>query len=416
MNNTAEQIEDFLTVPSNKTNRLGLTFSSIEELKLWLNQEVESWQWINDISAVKNAFINTNNLQYTPLMEARRHLLQTKEMQDANSINTMKQQVQGHLNQWLNHNFAITSDSPEGKFIFKIRQNESPDEAAYVLQSFMEEYNEGLKIQRITQWNYHQLTSALRVILYRLNIVESAEANFSTLLEISNKIANIHREAVRRNLELTNLLESANTTLQATTNNFETSLNQTKISFEEALKDLEQAYHDKLETNEKAFKERMSLEAPVTYWSKRSFNSNVLTIIFGFLSSVMVILTLCFCYNMSTNTATVFNFISSLDNKFLDSNFIQKIVIGALVVTIVLFLWVIKILVKIMFTNLHSAIDAKERSIMISTYLSLIKSNEDRLPDDAKRIILEALFRPSSVANVKDDNWPHPIIELLNRK
>lgn len=69
-----------------------------------------------------------------------------------------------------------------------------------------------------------------------------------------------------------------------------------------------------------------------------------------------------------------------------------------------MFLWTMRILVRVYMTEHHLAIDAESRASMAQTYLALIK--EGAATDDDRKIVLASLFRPVVDGIVKDDAMP----------
>lgn len=64
--------------------------------------------------------------------------------------------------------------------------------------------------------------------------------------------------------------------------------------------------------------------------------------------------------------------------------------------------WMMKILVKIMLSNYHLAVDANERVIMINTYLVLLEDGKGFKEGDRK-VILDNIFRQTNHGIIKDE-------------
>ncbi|WP_422057802.1 DUF6161 domain-containing protein [Sphingomonas sp.] len=70
-----------------------------------------------------------------------------------------------------------------------------------------------------------------------------------------------------------------------------------------------------------------------------------------------------------------------------------------------LFLWLLRVLVRMLMAEQHLAVDARSRESMAHTYLALLE--QQAVSEDADRaIILAALFRPVTDGLVKDDALP----------
>ena len=66
-------------------------------------------------------------------------------------------------------------------------------------------------------------------------------------------------------------------------------------------------------------------------------------------------------------------------------------------------IWISKIILKIALSNLHLSEEAREKKTMILTYLALIKEGAG-LEDDDRKLILDAIFRPSTNGLIKDES------------
>jgi hypothetical protein len=77
---------------------------------------------------------------------------------------------------------------------------------------------------------------------------------------------------------------------------------------------------------------------------------------------------------------------------------------AATLLFLTMFLWALRIVVRMYMTEHHLAIDAKARATLVETYLSLTK--EGGASDADRAIILASLFRPVTDGMVKEDAMP----------
>jgi hypothetical protein len=56
--------------------------------------------------------------------------------------------------------------------------------------------------------------------------------------------------------------------------------------------------------------------------------------------------------------------------------------------------WVVRILVRLLLSNIHLLTDARERVTMVQTYLALLRRG--KIKDDERMFILQTLFRPET--------------------
>jgi len=85
-----------------------------------------------------------------------------------------------------------------------------------------------------------------------------------------------------------------------------------------------------------------------------------------------------------------------------------------LVIALTMSIWFLRILVRIFLSHMHRQADAHERITLIKTYLALLQEGGEIVPDDRK-IIIQTIFRPSTVGIVKEDAAPASPWEFLSR-
>jgi hypothetical protein len=79
--------------------------------------------------------------------------------------------------------------------------------------------------------------------------------------------------------------------------------------------------------------------------------------------------------------------------------------------------YLLKLAIKLLLSNIHLAADADERVVMIETYTALIRSeaNKASLTPADLALVLAPIFRPSSTGVIKDDGGPLALSEFINR-
>jgi len=87
--------------------------------------------------------------------------------------------------------------------------------------------------------------------------------------------------------------------------------------------------------------------------------------------------------------------------------------IAVLIASALFCVWVVRILVRLLLSNIHLLTDARERVTMVQTYLALMRRG--KLKDDERMFILQTLFRPTPTGIVKDDAVPLTIVEGITK-
>lgn len=174
-----------------------------------------------------------------------------------------------------------------------------------------------------------------------------------------------------------------------------------------------------------AFSEEHKLHAAREYWAnKKSGHFNLAIGLFiAFL--LLIIVTVLFSLNeakekksslvlsaptkviIDKNDSTVLNkAIDKINTKIEIIDYLKYLFLITLVI------WVSRILLKLTFSNLHLKEEAHEKETMILTYLALINDGGG-LENEDRKLILEAIFRPSTNGLIKDESNV-TLVDLIN--
>lgn len=91
--------------------------------------------------------------------------------------------------------------------------------------------------------------------------------------------------------------------------------------------------------------------------------------------------------------------------------------IGLFLIVSTFALWMLRLVVKLLLSNIHLAVDAQERVVMINTFMALIRRprSAEGLKKEDLAIVLAPIFRPSTTGVIKDDGGPTSLGEFLTR-
>lgn len=250
---------------------------------------------------------------------------------------------------------------------------------------------------------YEKLFKNMQEQLHRQ---DKTASDFNNEIEYSKKDINSYLEKTSQNheklkKEQSNILE-----------NFNKILNEKE---KEVLKIKEEA--DNLKT---AFKEGYKLKASRQYWASKKWN-HFWKALFSFSIFIVIIFKLGTLYleKIENDRTTILN--KAPIQMYIDKNvtnlikhpefqryeeklekhqiirYIQYIFLLSLII------WLLRILLKVTFSNLHLQEEAHEKETMILTYLALINEGAG-LNEDDRKLILEAIFRPSTNGLIKDES------------
>jgi len=178
-------------------------------------------------------------------------------------------------------------------------------------------------------------------------------------------------------------------------------LNEEKARAENSLEEKLKNAEERLVAVEKTYDEKLALQSAVTYWGDKAVKHKQWSIFWGLLvlvagaaSSLFLLL----CMKEALHATRV-----------ADAQLWQ---VTQLALVAVFGVWIMRLLVRLLLSNTHLHTDASERRTMMLTYLAMMR--ERQLPDDdSRRLILQALFRPSSTGIIKDDASPPFIAEWI---
>lgn len=244
---------------------------------------------------------------------------------------------------------------------------------------------------------------------------------FSTLLNQQDAIYND-----KYKLELLSLEEKLKSAINEKQENHLTSITETKENFDNFVDTKEKEISTKLwatvdnateeinNTVTAATNAILSAE-PVKYWEERekkhrikaqSYKRGVIATSIAFIST-LIFLTLSVYKN--GETYTILDIPITLPA--------EKFSIALLVISTTAAIWLVRILVKLMMTNLALEIEALERSTMIKTYIA-IDSTKAESAAEIRMLFYTTLFRPSSNSLTDDSTSPEyiRIIEAMLQK
>jgi hypothetical protein len=80
-------------------------------------------------------------------------------------------------------------------------------------------------------------------------------------------------------------------------------------------------------------------------------------------------------------------------------------------------LWMVRLFVKLMLSHIHLHADAREREVMISTFMALVRRQESRegLQKADLALVLAPIFKPSTTGVIKDEGGPVTLGDFIGR-
>lgn len=162
---------------------------------------------------------------------------------------------------------------------------------------------------------------------------------------------------------------------------------------------------DAFKKTEETYKTFMKLKAPAEYWEQKADGHDDRTIIFGLISTLWAAVAggaLFFFIQSIFDKAVGLTTLETANGTIVPLNSSVLLILGAqgLIASTIVF-WVARVLVRLFLSELHLAMDARERTTMVQCYLAL--SEEGEVEESSLHIVLQSLFRPTQDGIVKDD-------------
>lgn len=162
------------------------------------------------------------------------------------------------------------------------------------------------------------------------------------------------------------------------------------------------------ENAKEAVLKNIELKQATTYWEKQGKKYNIRYFIYSAISVIIAIFLISITFYLinctelfkSNLTNTTEQKITETISQVAHSTSFFNYIIFIMFTTIMV--WMMKILVKIMLSNYHLAVDANERVIMINTYLVLLEDGKGFKEGDRK-VILDNIFRQTNHGIITDE-------------
>ncbi|HFU4463129.1 TPA: DUF6161 domain-containing protein [Streptococcus suis] len=239
----------------------------------------------------------------------------------------------------------------------------------------------------------YQFYPALYLLRKNFSNIRENSSDFekNIVAPITRKLEELSANSDEQYREITAFTQTKNDEIQQ---QFDDKVDELK-EFQDSIDNWQEEKQNRLKELEETYNAKLSLEAPEQLWNdravehqKRAQNWTIVLIvatILLILSSAILVLAV---YDYSKNVTKAIPFISE--------SFI-------LITVISFFIYIIRILIKIVMSNHHLATEYKQKAAMTRFYQSLIYSGID-IDKDERLIIINSLFSKVETGLVKTDN------------
>jgi hypothetical protein len=375
--------------PFGRTNLNGSFFQYHEQCNSHLNRAQNEWKTPSE---------QLHRLESLPKQEvADNHTEEIKGYQGQSDKileslkNNLSTTMQRDVISSRNH---ICSHEPEANFVFELAETDAVA-AVFALEYFIKESGNAEEVLRpkghflagLFQRGFDSAPTNHQVAFQKMAETWSRElvdyqGRYEALKSDYESLKNNNRQAGKRWVEKTADM-AAQFTKQLDEN-------------EQELSNLKETYEA-----------HMVLEAPVRYWTtKRRQHAILIKRLRGWLVKSSIVGTI------AIGIAAYF-----LLPEFYPSSQIPWRNLGLFLLLSTFILWGVRLCVKLLLSNIHLEADAREREVMIQTFMAMMRHKESR--EGVKKqdiaLVLAPIFKPSTSGVIKDDASPLTLTDFITR-
>jgi len=403
-------------------------FRNIKEIDNWIREEVQFWNWlqqkpasdfINGFHTISNYFFKYRDIynqeitrkrnEWTNLQSNITSLLakddlsvhETNELdglrgKSEDMIASIKQQIiQLFKNHVLDRKQHLVRITPEAQFVKELSEAE-PIEAIYALDQFLLD-QQGRNDKAL------EINGRVTAYLYERNLNRKLRPD-SRAFKGAIKTWEAELKEYRNDYE----------SLKASYQELVASNTKTDATWVERVQDMETEFSDQIEKNDtelnnlkETYEAHMALSAPTKYWKvKRRSHAKQLSEVKNWLIWVSA-------GSIALMAAAAWFLLpeAGLAGEIPWRN------LGLFVLGSTFCLWFVRLLVKLLLSNIHLKADAEERVVMIQTFMAMMAHEESRegLRKEDIALVLAPIFKPSTTGVIKDDGGPVTLSDFISR-
>jgi len=377
-----------------------LRFFTKEEVTEFVNREWEYWEWLRDL---------TNNRKHPDIDGNDRNSINQVWNIINGPLNNLRQQVtndqmpqaQNTLRELYSVHGVPISTSPAGQFLDQMKDRDlaaagiatgyfytkgpqPPNPTKTAWKAYLDAH---LFTREIDQTGIPEIESLRETQAEWSGQLDQARADKAAFAEDAEGIKST------RDQELAGLLKEKR----------------------EALDTMLADGKEQLENITKTYDQELSLQAPVAYWKKAKFWHGITSACYGLASLASAGFGGWFLFYFGN--LLFFHgklLVEPADGEAAVTASATPAEIALFVVIATFVVWITRILVRLLLSEVHMKSVAGERVVMANTYLSLSREGGN-LQEEDKKLILNALFRPATTGLVKEDGIPAGAYDLLTK-
>ena len=247
---------------------------------------------------------------------------------------------------------------------------------------------------------------ALYLLRKNLSNIKDNISDFETSIvtPISSKLKDISKDADEQFREITSFIEDKHNQIQVQYDEKVSEL----AEFQKSIDDWQKVKQTKIKDLQETYENKLALEAPERLWKKRSKEHQLLAKKWTrFLIHAVIAL----IFALVGLVVVIHSYLNSIQSElpFISESFI-------LISVISFFIYIVRILIKIVMSNHHLATEYKQKAALTRFYQSLTKAGTD-ISKEERLIIINSLFSKVETGLVKTDtsNDSDTILAILSK-
>ncbi|HBA82650.1 MAG TPA: hypothetical protein DCZ95_01025 [Verrucomicrobia bacterium] len=368
------------------------SFTSIQEVETWFQKENAHWEWLKR-SGNQSYGTETYNQFAVPFNQIGQYLSRVKQHVNSPQFQHSLTQLKNALVSTYTTTRIPHSSTPRAKLIDNIREKK-PLTAIHALRFYL-----GMQMTPSGE----ALEGAFLALLHEYGLKDTAENARRSLEELLNEgrtaLSDAKMNFQTQKDESAEIFAEWNNQIEEQAVQFKSLTDESKITLDH----VQQESKRTLQNIAKTYEEKLSLQVSVAYWKRKGRIHGIWAI---WLSIATLLLFTLVGGGLYMAVEQVIGVATIKDVE------VWKLVMLAGIATVGV--WIIRVLVRLLLSNMHLYTDATERWTMLLTYLAMMRKGH--LPDSNERLlILQAVFRPSATGIIKDDGTPPFMAEWLKR-
>jgi hypothetical protein len=411
-------------------------FKTVGEVQKWLDEEKEFWRWMNEgpasnhHSAVSDLISDFKRFQQNarnPIQRAeqkwqeRRPTIteQSTILADKSNSDETRKQARERIDQQsaelesalqelttqlrstitteiLNSKSYLSRFDPAAHFVNEIAEKD-PSEALFALDQILLEMKQSSDRRRV------ELSGRMFATFYTRNLNKKArhdqQAFEKAILTWAEELRDFKSRYEEQEQEFNGITERHATAEMSWTTRSD------KMAEEFAA--MRKQKEEDLANLKETYETDMQLKGPLVYWRGKRREHAKGKIRMGWAAAVVGIVGAL----IIAGSAYLFLPVAGTPDS------IPWRSIGFFVLISTFVLWLARLCVKLMLSHIHLYADAREREVMISTFMALVRRQESRegLSKADIALVLAPIFKPSTTGVIKDDGGPTTLTDFLGR-